>query len=106
HKLSVRPEGALVDKQPAVAFMDETCGPWLRSPSCVEVFLQEQRELIWVRHGNDLDVAALVVSFHAVTLQPVAQGDVLSVAELRGSYTLAVEVFRFLNSAVVAHDER
>ena len=105
-ELSVRPQRALVDEEAAVAFMNEACGPGFGSPGGVEVLLEEERQLVGIRHGDDLHVATLVVGFHAVILEPVAQGDVLGVAELRRSHALAVEILGLVDAGIVANNQR
>ena len=62
---------ALVEEEAAIAFMDQARSPRLRSPRGVEIFLQEERQLVRIGHGNDLHVAALVVGLHAVVLEPL-----------------------------------
>ena len=86
--------------------MDEACSPRFRSPCGVEIFLEEERQLVRIRHGNDLHVAALVVGLHTMVLEPIAQSDVLRVAELRRGHALAVKVFRLVDAGIVADNER
>ena len=96
---------ALVDEEASVAFVDQARGPGFGSPCGVEIFFQEERQLVGIGEGNDLHVAALVVGLHAVILKPVAQGDVLRITELRRGDALAVEIFGLVDPGVVAHDQ-
>src|SRR5271166_52314 len=105
-KLPIRPKGALIDKQAAISLVDQTRSPRFRSPGRIQLLLQEQRELIGIGHGDDPHVAAFVVRLHPMTLEPVAERRILSVAELRRSHSLPMEILRLLNSAVVPHDQR
>jgi hypothetical protein len=105
-ELSIGPKSALVKEEAAIALMNEARGPRFRGPGCVEVFFQEQGQLVRVCHGDDRDIATLVVGFHAMILEPVAESDILRVAELWRGYTLAVEVLRLVDAGVVAHNER
>src|SRR5258707_9574769 len=105
NELSVGPKGALIHKKAPVAIVDQSGSPGFGGPRSIEILFQEKSELIWISHGNDLNVAALVVRLHSMALQPVAQSHVLRVSELRGSDTLAVKIFGLLNSAVIAHDQ-
>src|ERR1035438_8738527 len=104
-ELSVGPQRALVDEEASVAFVNEARRPGFWSPRGVEIFLEEESQLVGIRHGNDLDVAALVVGLHAVSLEPVAQGNVLRVAKLRRRDPLAVEVFWFVDAGIAAHNQ-
>src|ERR1700758_547553 len=106
YELAVGPERALIDKQAAVAFVDEPRGPRFRSPCGIEILPEKKSQLIGIGHGHYLDVAAFVVRLQAVILEPIAQRDVLCVTELRRSDALAVKVFGFVNAGIVAHDQR
>src|ERR1700721_1968541 len=91
-ELSVWPKSALRHKKAAVTLMDQTCGPGFRSPCRIQIFFKEESQLVGIRHGDDLHVAALVVRFHAVILEPVAQSYILRVAEWGGGDALAVDI--------------
>src|ERR1700746_2880165 len=97
YELAVGPERALVHKQAAVAFVDESRGPRFRSPRGVEILPEKKSQLIGMGHGHNLNVAAFVVGLQAMILEPIAQRDVLRVTELRRSDALAVKVFGFVN---------
>ena len=62
--------------------------------------------MVGICQGNDLHVPTLVVGLHSMLLQPVPQGHVLRVAELRRSDTLAVKILRFGDAGVITHDQR
>src|SRR5579864_123711 len=85
--------------------MYQARGPRFGCPGCVEILPEEERELIRVGHGHDLHVAALIIGLHAVVLEPIAQGDVLRIAELRRGDTLAMEIFGLIDAGIVANDE-
>ena len=40
-ELSVGPERAFIEKQTAIAFVDQPRGPWLGSPGRIQIFFQE-----------------------------------------------------------------
>src|SRR5208283_1798480 len=69
NKLSVGPQRAFVDEQAAVAFMNQARGPGFGRPGGIEIFFQEERQLVGIGHGDNLHVAALVVGFEAVILE-------------------------------------
>ena len=104
-ELAVGPECPFVKEEAAVALMDQAGGPRLRSPRGIEVLFQEQGQLVRIGHGDNLDVAALVVRLQAVFLKPVAERDILRVAELRRGNALAVKVFRLVDAGIVADDQ-
>src|SRR5438270_8481657 len=106
YELPIGPESSFVYKEATVAFPDQAGGPRFRGPRGVEIFFQKKRELVGVGHGDDLHITALVIRFHAVLLEPVAQGDILRVAELRGSYALSVKILGPVDADIVADDQR
>src|SRR6266536_2499681 len=93
-ELSVWPQSALVNKKAAVALVNQARGPWFGSPGGIEILLEEKGQLVGGGHGNNLHVAALIIRLHAMIFEPVAQSDILRVAELRRGDTLAVEILR------------
>src|SRR5256885_16647200 len=103
NKLTLRPQIALIEKQPPVTFFDEAGRPRFGSPGRVEFLLLEQRELVWVCHRHDHNVTALVSRLHAVRLEPGTQCDVLRVAHLRRGHAFTVKIFRLLNAGIVTN---
>ena len=58
-ELVIRPQVALIEKNPAARFVNQPRRPGLGSPGRVELSLQKERELVRVRDRKDLNVAAL-----------------------------------------------
>ena len=60
NELSLRPQIALLEKEPPVTFADQARRPWFRRPRRIKFFLQEKCELIRIGEWNHLHIPTLV----------------------------------------------
>jgi len=82
-KAPLRPQGAFVQKHPPMAFPDQARRPGLGSPGRVQLFLEEEGQLVGIGNGKQLHIAPVFNRSEAVFFEIESRRDVLGVSQLR-----------------------
>src|ERR1700730_281201 len=104
-ELMIRPQVALVEENAPAPFMNQPRRPWLRRPRRVELALQEKCELVGIRDGDHLNVAAFFPRLEAVGSHPGSQRDILCGPELWRCDFLAVKIRSIPDPRILAHHQ-